>query len=114
VRLVSRNGYDLIGWFPTLSALAKAVRADALLDGEIIAGDGTMTSFKTLRSREAVHSFVAFDVLAADGHSLIDQPLEERGEVLRDIVVEGERIAISRGFSAASAEPPPAKARRTR
>jgi bifunctional non-homologous end joining protein LigD len=62
--------------------------ADALLDGEIIAGNGSIESFNILLRRGRLRgrstpntlpvSFVAFDLLWLDGSDMKQQPLEER------------------------------------
>lgn len=53
-----------------------------MLDGEIIAGDGTLTSFNQMLSRSAVRTFVAFDVLAHERRAVIQEPIERRRRVL--------------------------------
>lgn len=83
--LVSRNGNDLTARFPEFRTFRSCVRGDVLLDGEIIAGQGTMDDFRRLLARDADRFFVAFDVLAADGRSLIHEPIERRRIELRRI-----------------------------
>jgi ATP-dependent DNA ligase len=61
---------------------------DALLDDEVIAGNGSIESFKILLRRARLRgrstssalpvSFVAFDLLWHDGADLTQRPLEER------------------------------------
>lgn len=105
--LVSRKGMSFGPWFPELADLSADVSsADALLDGEFIAGAGDVESFSALlkwarlsgRSTQNALpvSFVAFDLLWLDGADLTQQPLEERRARLRAIVTETSRIAATR------------------
>jgi len=79
-------------WFPELAPIAELVD-DAVIDGEVILGNGSVESFNALlrrvRSRrpgtEPV-TFVAFDVLEIDGVDTTQLPLDERRERLRAIV----------------------------
>jgi bifunctional non-homologous end joining protein LigD len=98
VRLVSRNGKELLPRYPELAAIAETVQGDALLDGEIIAGDGTLASFNQLLSRSAVRTFVAFDILASAGAAVIDHPIESRRRLLAAVARESNRIVLSRPF----------------
>jgi bifunctional non-homologous end joining protein LigD len=98
VRLYSRNGKDITKRFPEFDAIAHDVTGDALLDGEIIGGDGTLASFRTLLSREALRTFVAFDALAIDGKPITSKPLEYRRRVLHDVARDGGQLVLSRSF----------------
>jgi bifunctional non-homologous end joining protein LigD len=98
VRLVSRNGKELLPWFPELPTTAETVQGDALLDGEIMAGDGTLASFGKPLSRSAVRTFVAFDILASAGAAVIDHPIESRRRLLDAVARESDRIVLSRPF----------------
>jgi bifunctional non-homologous end joining protein LigD len=110
LRLMSRQGTNFTGWFPELADLASGVAsAEALLDGEVIAGAGDVESFNTLLRRARLRgrstqnalpvSFVAFDLLWHDGADLTQQPLEERRTQLRAIVTESSRLAVSRIYA---------------
>ncbi len=109
MRLVSRQGTNFTSWFPELAGIVVDVACtNALLDGEIIVGSGSVESFNILLRRARLRgrsikdalpvSLVAFDVLAHDGVDWRPRPLSERREHLRTIVTESERIAISRVF----------------
>jgi bifunctional non-homologous end joining protein LigD len=114
LRLISRQGTNFSSWFPELAELPSDVSsADALLDGEIIAGNGSIESFNILLRRARLRgrsmqnalpvSFVAFDLLWNDGADLTQQPLEERRMRLRTIVTESNRLAVSRIYADGSA-----------
>lgn len=98
VRLTSRNDNDLTATYPELDALAAAVGPGrTVLDGEIVAPDERgRPSFSRLqqrmgltrpedvaaaRRRQSVR-LLLFDVLQAEGRSLVDAPYEERRAVL--------------------------------
>jgi bifunctional non-homologous end joining protein LigD len=110
LRLISRQGTNFSSWFPELADLpADVSSADALLDGEIIAGNGSIESFNILLRRARLRgrstpntlpvSFVAFDLLWLDGSDMMQQPLEERRTKLRAIVTESSRLAVSRIYA---------------
>jgi bifunctional non-homologous end joining protein LigD len=78
LKLLSRNGANMLPWFPELADLPADVAAtEALLDGEIIVGAGSVESFNALLKRARLRgrstpntlpvSFVAFDVVWFDG-----------------------------------------------
>jgi bifunctional non-homologous end joining protein LigD len=111
LRLLTRNENEVGVAYPELQALA-ALRADLLLDGEIVAlGDG-VPSFGALADRMHVRdavkaarlavanpvTYLVFDLLRLDGQHLCDRPLAERRALLADLGVEtafgpGERVA---------------------
>ena len=108
VRLVSRNGKELLTKFPELDDLANAFRSlPIIVDGEIVAlDDQGRSSFQRLQNRieskrgprrtEGEVTFAAFDVLFADGRDLRDQPLEERKRILDGLIVEGHHVIYSK------------------
>ncbi len=113
VALTSRNGHDLTDAYPELAELAECVDVDCVLDGEIVAlGSGSRPDFSRLqrrmglsdardvqreRHRTPVH-LMAFDVLQADGDSLLRTPYRERRERLSEVVSEGESIHVPMAF----------------
>jgi bifunctional non-homologous end joining protein LigD len=107
MRLQSRNGNDVTPAYPELSALNRALGSRAaILDGEIVAFDESgRPSFEALQPRmhqrgeAAVRrlmrsipvTYVVFDLLWLDGHSLMDLPYMERRERLGELVgLDGE------------------------
>jgi bifunctional non-homologous end joining protein LigD len=103
-RLVSRTGRDQTERYPELENLARFVNAlQAVVDGEIVASDEDgKPSFERLQQRMNLHGakdiekarrkipvvLFAFDLLWLDGQDLTRRPLEERRELLEDIVTE--------------------------
>jgi DNA ligase D-like protein (predicted ligase) len=98
-RLYSRTGRDVTAAFPEVAeALEQQASTDFVVDGEVVAFEGSRTSFarlqpriqvndaeKARRSGVAVHFYV-FDVLRADGEDLRDRPLLERKRRLRGLL----------------------------
>src|SRR3954453_8902354 len=101
-KLVSRNGNDLTGRFADVAkALVKAVRSpNAVVDGEVARVDTTgRTSFSELQQGSGRLVYYAFDLLELDGRQLVDLPLRERTERLRELVdLRVGSVAISEGF----------------
>jgi bifunctional non-homologous end joining protein LigD len=91
VTLTSRNDNDLTGRFESVAKeIAKAVKTpDCVLDGEVCALDeqGRATFSAMQQGKDGTrYVYVAFDLLAADGESLVDLPLTERRERLRKLL----------------------------
>jgi bifunctional non-homologous end joining protein LigD len=101
-RLVSRNGNDLTGRFAEVArALVKAVRSpNAVVDGEVARIDPAgRTSFSELQQGSGQLVYYAFDLLELDGKPLVDLPLHERKERLRELIDDRVGpVAVSEGF----------------
>ncbi len=96
VRLMSRNRKRLNDTYPELvDALGHTRSRDFVVDGEIVAFEGGVTSFSRLqnrmkikdpeearRSRVAVYYYL-FDILHLDGHDTTGLPLRERKRLLK-------------------------------
>jgi bifunctional non-homologous end joining protein LigD len=105
LRLQSRNGNDVTPAYPELHALNGALGEHAaILDGEIIAFDSQgRPSFEALQPRmhqrgEGVVrrlmastpvTYVVFDLLWLDGHSLMELPYAQRRERLEGLGLAG-------------------------
>ena len=105
VAVTSRNGLDLLRRFRDLSALATAFKSlPVVVDGEICALDAEgRSSFQALQQIEISAraksrtplTFVAFDLLYADGHDLRALPLVERKAKLEALIVPGHDVLFS-------------------
>jgi DNA ligase D-like protein (predicted ligase) len=87
VSLRSRNDLSLNGRYPELAeALAKEPRGRFAIDGEVVAFEGSATSFARLAQRQQrfvpVYYYV-FDLLWVDGHDVRPLPLKARKRLLR-------------------------------
>lgn len=96
IRLMTRNRNEVSDTYPELvEALAEQSAGDFVADGEVVAFDGTVTSFSRLQDRmqitdrdKARASGVAvylylFDLLHFAGHDLTELPLRRRKSLLR-------------------------------
>lgn len=106
LRLVSRNQLDITARYPELGRLNRTLsHHEAILDGEVVALDASgRPSFGALQRRMHVGSesavrrlarelpvtYVLFDVLWLDGHSLMELPYAERRDRLVELALEGE------------------------
>jgi bifunctional non-homologous end joining protein LigD len=99
VTLRSRTGRALDATYPELMAVLEAqATTDFIIDGEVVAFEGSRTSFERLQQRigitnpdQAVASGVAvyyyvFDLMRLDGADVTEQPLRERKRLLRDAI----------------------------
>ncbi|HTS98506.1 MAG TPA: non-homologous end-joining DNA ligase [Streptosporangiaceae bacterium] len=99
VRLMTRNHHVVSSTFPEITAaLAAQRRQDCVVDGEIVAFEGSQTRFERLQQRlgvanpgkdllaEVPVSYYLFDVLYAGGRDTRPMPLSERKQVLRAVL----------------------------
>jgi len=107
LRLESRNLNDITDSYPELARVGRALGShSAVLDGEIVAFDaGGRPSFAALQTRMHVSSraharrlatgtpvtYVIFDLLWLDGHSVMGLAYEQRRELLTALELNGER-----------------------
>jgi bifunctional non-homologous end joining protein LigD len=107
LRLESRNLKEITAQYPELARLNRALSShSAILDGEIVAFDERgLPSFAALQRRMHVGSgaqarrlakstpvtYMLFDLLWLDGHSLLDLPYAERRGRLAALALDGER-----------------------
>ncbi len=108
LRLESRNLNDITHKYPELSQMGRALGSQsAVLDGEIVAFDEQgRPSFSALQQRMQLSSeaqarrqmksnpvtYVVFDVLWLDGHSLMGLPYSERRARLAALKLESKNL----------------------
>jgi bifunctional non-homologous end joining protein LigD len=108
LRFESRNGLDITASYPELARLGRALGSHrAVLDGEIVAFDADgHPSFAALAPRMHVSSparakrlaesapvtYVIFDLLWLDGHSLMAASYAARRRSLAELALSGERF----------------------
>lgn len=93
VQFISRNDQDWTHRFPKLVASARRLNVEsAILDGEVVIYDKEgLTNFQLLQNQfssggsESAH-YVAFDLLFAQGRSVMELPLLQRKELLKEII----------------------------
>ncbi len=103
VSLLSRNQNELRARFTEIAeAVAKLPVRDCVIDGEVVAlDDKGRSSFQLLQAREMEGGttpiyYYVFDLLQADGHSLVDAPLTSRKESLARLCADAdEPIRVS-------------------
>ncbi|HTZ88554.1 MAG TPA: DNA ligase D [Solirubrobacteraceae bacterium] len=105
LRLESRNLKEITSQYPELARLNRALSSHAvILDGEIVAFDEQgKPSFAVLQRRMHVSSpaqvkrlaqatpvtYMIFDLLWLNGHSLMSLPYEDRRELLQELDLNG-------------------------
>jgi bifunctional non-homologous end joining protein LigD len=114
VHAQSRNDLDVTVSFPELADIGKFLgMTTCVIDGEIVAlGEDGRPSFSRLQRRMHVSnqreakrrstadpvSFVAFDLLYIDGHSLLTAPYDERRARLESLHLSGETFTTTDAF----------------
>ncbi len=93
VAVYTRPGRNVTESVPQPAPLADVVPPRTVLDGELVAGSGRVSSFyrlaPQLRGGRAAVSFAAFDLLAIGGRSLLYAPYEERKRLLAELCFLG-------------------------
>jgi bifunctional non-homologous end joining protein LigD len=85
VRLESRIGRSRNASFPDLvKALRDERTREFVVDGEVVAFEGSRTSFQKLQRGAGRVFYYVFDILALDGEDVTGRPLRERKALLRD------------------------------
>jgi DNA ligase-1 len=108
VALYSRTMDEITHRFPELHAPLKELRADAIIDGEIVpAREGVILPFAELQKRlgrktvspELMAStpvvFIAYDLLYAAGRVLVDQSLDERRRIMEGLLPSQGTVRLS-------------------
>ena len=105
-KLVSRNQNQLTGEFPEIAKAAEGLKVEnAILDGEVVALDEKgLSSFSLMQQRTGMTRpgkatkrdasvpivYYVFDLLYVNGHNLMKVKLEQRKDLLRQIIPEGK------------------------
>jgi bifunctional non-homologous end joining protein LigD len=108
VQLLSRNRKPVDAHYPEIAeALASQPARDLVVDGEVVAFEGSQTSFARLQQRMQIADpkrarrtgvrifFYVFDLPYADGFDLTRVPLRERKAVLRRSLVWRDPIRFT-------------------
>src|SRR5215218_5593309 len=99
VALYSRNGKIISHSYVEVADALECVKADAVIDGELVAiGKDGVSHFQLLQNalrHEAKLLYCAFDLMFADGEDLRKQPLLERKKRLKAILPRDKLIAFS-------------------
>ncbi|MER9332896.1 ATP-dependent DNA ligase [Mesorhizobium sp. M0293] len=106
IRLITKNGYDWTGRYIELAGEAEAIEAESfIIDGETISvNEAGLSDFHALQSavtrREPSRDLylVAFDLLQLNGHDLRNMPVEDRREILQELIPAVGRIQFSKAM----------------
>jgi bifunctional non-homologous end joining protein LigD len=118
LRLSSRRDTDVTGCYPELGELTALLRADAILDGEVVAlGEDARPSFQLLQRRMNVSdparvrqlasripvAFLVFDLCLLAGRWLTGEPYASRRAALSGLGLAGEHVAVPEPLLASGA-----------
>ena len=98
--LYSRNGIDYTISYPTLTESLKQLPTSAIIDGEVVCLDKNGASrFQWLQDYsehpKGELTYIAFDLLYLDGHSITHLKLKERKELLERLIADLPGIKYS-------------------
>src|SRR3954471_24856984 len=98
-RVRSRRGWDMTALVPELQALPAGV-----YDGELVSFVDGVPYFPAVFARllnrvdDVVLHYLVFDVLALDGHSVMNLPYQERRELLERVRLPAEVALVADRF----------------
>jgi bifunctional non-homologous end joining protein LigD len=97
VRLYSRNGLTFDLAYPKVFSALKAIKRKAIIDGEIVVFDENgRPSFQKLQNYQSRQHFIiqyyVFDCIEYDGKSIVNLPLIERKNILKELLPESDII----------------------
>jgi len=105
----SRNNISYTEKFYPVSNALKQYNINAVLDGEVIvAGNTGISNFGHLQNwrseADGKLKYYVFDILWLERNSLLHLPLEERRDILRQVITQNDTIYISENFEATGTE----------
>lgn len=107
VRLMTRNRKEVSDTYPELAEALAAQSGEFILDGEVVAFEGSVTSFSRLQQRmqirdpeKALNSgvrvfYYVFDIIWLGGFRLESLPLRSRKQVLRRQLVFDDPLRLA-------------------
>lgn len=109
VHLSSRNNKSFDEKFYPVHKALSELGFKAVLDGEVIVqGDSGIANFGNLQNwrseADGELKYYVFDILWLDGNSLLELPLTERRELLRDLLPENDTVFLSENFNVSGLE----------
>lgn len=110
-RIQDRDTLNLTNKFPEFSNIFDWVNCDSvILDGELVLNEGKSADYHNPNFKTRIHiqsilrskflskltplTYFIFDVVYLNGEFLIDKPLIERKEILKNIIKENDRIKL--------------------
>jgi bifunctional non-homologous end joining protein LigD len=100
LRFTSRNNRDITREFPEL-AFGDLIKADCVLDGEIVIydekGNPSFSQLQRRKHHDRPATYVAFDILELEGRNLRTLPLSARKRILAGVVEEGRNLQTMPG-----------------
>ena len=96
VQLESRIGRSRNASFPELVEALRHERArEFVVDGEVVAFEGSRTSFQKLQRGQGPVFYYVFDILELDGQDVTGRPLRERKRLLREALEFHGRVRFA-------------------
>ncbi|RWC58966.1 RNA ligase family protein [Mesorhizobium sp.] len=103
IRLHTKNGFDWTARFRYLAEEAAAIAAETFIfEGEaIMINEAGLSDFHAMQAVIGLRRpspdiyLVAFDLLYINGHDLREMPVEDRREILQEMIPTGGRIQFS-------------------
>ncbi|MGM9969098.1 MAG: DNA ligase [Anaeroplasma sp.] len=110
VTLKNKRNKDVTNIYPELQSICENITRKCILDGEIIVLKNGKPNFFAVQKRSLMTdqfkinlakrkypvTFVAFDILYYDNESIMNKPLIRRKEILKNNIIENNRLAITR------------------
>jgi bifunctional non-homologous end joining protein LigD len=102
VRMDSRSALDYTKKYPPIVQALKNLKKDVVLDGEVVVfneeGHPDFDALQLYNGHNSPISYCVFDILWMDGYSLMELPLTERKNILKDLVKGSDVLKFSESF----------------
>jgi bifunctional non-homologous end joining protein LigD len=102
VQLHSRSALDYTKKYPPIVQALMALKNKVVLDGEVVVfneeGKPDFDTLQNYNGHNAPITYYAFDVLWLNGYSLLELPLIERKEILKQLLEGNDVLRYSESF----------------
>jgi bifunctional non-homologous end joining protein LigD len=102
VKMNSRSSLDYTSKYPPIVEALRAIGHKAVLDGEVVVfneeGKPDFDALQKYNGHNTPIAYCVFDILWLDGYSLKGLPLNERKEILQQLVEGSEVLKYSESF----------------
>lgn len=102
VRLDSRSALDYTKKYPPIVAALKSLKHKVVLDGEVVVfnedGHPDFDSLQNYNGHNTLVTYCVFDILWLDGYSLMELPLTERKDILKQLLEGNDILTYSESF----------------
>lgn len=102
VRMDSRSALDYTKKYPPVAKALKNLGHDIVVDGEVVVfneeGKPYFDALQLYNGHDTPINYCVFDILWLDGYNLMELPLTDRKEILKELVADNDVLRFSESF----------------